>query len=112
MPRSPARLAPGLPPMTAWMPWLQLGGAMTETWLAAAQVIGFRLPLMGMLSATPPASSGTELHRMFQEKPDVFGRAWEAAWWSAVAAPAHVQMAALAPLRTAARANARRLSRR
>lgn len=119
MPRRPALpapvlsappLPPLLPPAAALLPWLRLGTAMTETWLAAAQVIALRLPLLGMAALSPHAARPDELRRMVQEKPEAFARAWQAAWWSAFAAPAGLQLAALAPLRSAARANARRLS--
>lgn len=111
MPPFPTRNAMPVVPAAAWLPWLRLGTTMAETWLAAAQVIGFRLPLLGMLAAAPREPGIGELRRMIREKPVAFGRAWEAAWWSAMAAPARMQVAAWTPVRRAARANARRLAR-
>lgn len=86
-------------------------GVTTGMMLVEAQtVIAYRM--FGMAGLWPVARS--ENMRMVTEKPTTFARAQAAAFGAmmAQAGPVAVAEAALAPVHSAARANARRLARR
>ncbi|MEQ8346232.1 MAG: hypothetical protein RIB84_15065 [Sneathiellaceae bacterium] len=110
--RSLARLAvANTTPADAWRAWMHLGEAATSTWLAAAQVVSLRMPLLAAAMISPEGHRDPEVRRMFSEKPLAFARSWQILAWQLAASPMQAHAAALAPLRRAAKANARRLLR-
>lgn len=111
--RLPASRLPVLqaPPAEAWQAWLQLGSAAASTWLAAAQVIALRMPLLATAMLSPDGHRNPEVRRMVAEKPAAFARSWQILAWRMAVSPMHAPAAALVPLRQAAEANLRRLRR-
>lgn len=95
----------------AWQDWMRFGSVATATWLAAAEVVSLRLPMIALAGLTGDKREVAELHRMVAEKPGAFLQAWEIMAWRLAAGPIVAQTAALAPLRRRAEANARRLRR-
>lgn len=116
---------------------MRLARAAAETAVASSSVIGARLPVIARALSDPAAGRDPELARMVSEKTAAALAAQAAAWramtltpllpaagigygWPALAALwmrgaeawMRIVLAALLPVRRAARANARRLSRR
>ncbi|MFC3226924.1 hypothetical protein ACFOGJ_06770 [Marinibaculum pumilum] len=96
-------------PRDAWQAWMQLGSAATATWLAAAEVVALRLPMLALAGLTAGGQGSAELRRMIAEKPGAFSRSWQILAWQLATAPVRAQTAALAPIRRRAEANVRRL---
>ena len=90
----------------AWRGWMHLGATAAQMHLAAGEVIWRR----GLLMAQGNLS-GIEAARMVTEKPAAFALGAQRAAMAAIAgrAPETVAAAALRPIRTRTRANARRL---
>lgn len=99
------------------------------TALAAAQVLPWRLAMLGLMAFDPTSPRQREARRMVTEKPvaalsglmesqAVLARAWLDLWmaaqgWASLSLlPIRLAQAAAAPGQRAVRANARRLARR
>jgi len=104
--RSPASVADM---MGAWMAWQKAAFDYQKMWLAASEVVWRRSLQIGMGTMSP-----VEAARMVMEKPAAFALAAQKSAMAAVggkSAPA-IASAAVRPVGSAARANARRLGKR